>query len=372
MKLTGKNIVITSNEPWGDTWYSKQNYAWELSQRGNRVYFIDPPMNWQVSGLVKSGITEKAIAPGLTVLGYSNALPIRSRSLYRKNNRIVSRRLRRYFANKGITDLVFWSFDPYRLSDPAALGAAFSIFHSVDEYGFAPYGEKELATRSDLVIAVADPIAAPYRSLNKNVITVAHAIGTAEFLRETSDAVKRELPEGPFGIYVGNIDERMDFGLVEELLLAEPGTSFVFIGNILALPGDSAKRIFAEKKYANALILGSRPFRMLRHYVSAASFCLAPMNRQHRGNTISHHKILQYLALGKPVFSCRFSAYEKYQDLFWMSDDPAEVKALLHRFLREGEAPSLREQRIARARDNSFDNQFARIEHAIAALSPVS
>ena len=33
MKLENQTILVTSNEPWGDLWYSKQNYAYELSKK---------------------------------------------------------------------------------------------------------------------------------------------------------------------------------------------------------------------------------------------------------------------------------------------------------------------------------------------------
>lgn len=41
MELKGKRIVTASNEGWGDVWFSKHNYAYELSKH-NEVLFVDP------------------------------------------------------------------------------------------------------------------------------------------------------------------------------------------------------------------------------------------------------------------------------------------------------------------------------------------
>ncbi|TND09358.1 MAG: group 1 glycosyl transferase [Bacteroidetes bacterium] len=370
MKLTGKNIIITSNEPWGDTWYSKQNYAWELAKRGNRVFFIDPPESFHINGITDGSVSAKKITDQLTVLKYFNALPVRSAALYRENDRIVSGRIRKYLAGEGISDYILWSFDPYRLSDAQKLGASFSVFHSVDQYNFIPKGERQLVTEAGLVIAVAEPIAAQYRSLNPHLIVVEHAISGEEFSDEIPEPVKNEMPAGNCGIYVGNIDARLDFQLVEKTVVAFPETHFVFIGNVLSLPDDAAQRLFGEKKYRNLHVFGSRPFKQLRQYISATGFCLAPMNRDHPGNTIAHHKILQYLALGKAVFSCRFSAYEKEHGLLYMHDDHAAFLESLGSFLASGEDPSAGSRRINYAKGFTFDVQLNKTEEALRQFYP--
>ena len=46
MKLEDQPILVVSNEPWGEVWFSKHNYAFELSRK-NRVLFVDPPKRWR-------------------------------------------------------------------------------------------------------------------------------------------------------------------------------------------------------------------------------------------------------------------------------------------------------------------------------------
>lgn len=360
--LEGRHIVITSNEPWSDTWYSKQNYAWELARK-NTVYFIDPPQGFSAKGIFGSGVTARQLHERLFVLQYANARPVRSAALYAQNDRIVSKRLRRYFEEQGIRDFLFWSFDPYRLSDPQVLGAQQSIFHAVDQYNFVPFGEKELAQKSGLVICVAESFCKAYEPLNKNVRYLPHLISEEEF--SAGDAIIREsLPKGKFGLYIGNIDDRVDYTTVEHLLKRFPDTPFVFVGKTCySDANEKARFVFESNTFPNLFTTGVQPFKSLKHYIAASAFCIAPMNRNHPGNTISHHKILQYLALGKPVFSCRFSAYDALSEILSMHDDDVHLLNAVDQFRQSGEPAAAAETRIAFARQFTFAPAFEKIEH---------
>jgi hypothetical protein len=114
MELENQIILVTSNEPWGDLWYSKQNYAYELSKK-NTVYFINPPTKWRPSNLLSNPITEGSYNDKLHYINYQNFLPIRNNFLNKLNNKWVSKHLQNYFENKGIKDTILWAFDPLRL-----------------------------------------------------------------------------------------------------------------------------------------------------------------------------------------------------------------------------------------------------------------
>ena len=90
-KLEGRTILIVSNEPWGDVWYSKHNWANELSQN-NTVYFVNSPVRWTFKGLFQNKISVKNYSESLFILDYKNRLPLtRFNLLYKLNNYIVSK-----------------------------------------------------------------------------------------------------------------------------------------------------------------------------------------------------------------------------------------------------------------------------------------
>jgi hypothetical protein len=86
------------------------------------------------------------------------------------------------------------------------------------------------------------------------------------------------------------------------------------------------------------------------------------MNPKAHGNNISHHKIFQYLAWGKPVFSCVFSEYLQFGELLYMDDNHQGIVDKLDLFLKVGEDKSLKEKRIEKASEMKFENHLKSIE----------
>jgi hypothetical protein len=258
---------------------------------------------------------------------------------------------------------VFWSFDPFRLHRPQLLGAELSIFHSVDKYDFRPAGEAQLARSVDHVFCSSESFVGTYRPLNESVHVLPHGISGDEFEAESGHPA--ELPDS-YGLYVGNIDERVDFRLVETALAALPETTFVFVGRIgYAAHNEAARRLFEERRYRNLVATGPIHFKRLRNYIARASFCLAFMNKRVNGNLVGHHKMLQYLALGKPVFGCTLSDYRAVAGLLYMDDDDQALIGRLVGYVRHGEPPGLAAERIAYARRFQFEELLERVDRIL-------
>ena len=78
MKFFNQTILVTSNEPWGGLWFSKQHYANELS-RENKVYFVNAPGKRNLHQLFKKKLEKKQISPSLMVLELNNYFPLTGR-----------------------------------------------------------------------------------------------------------------------------------------------------------------------------------------------------------------------------------------------------------------------------------------------------
>jgi hypothetical protein len=349
MELKGFNILITSNEPWGDVWFSKHNYANELSKH-NRVVFADPTPSWRPNGVFGPHISLDQVQENLHVLRYGNVLPAVHDLPFRLNNAIVSRAIIKALHARGLKPDLFLSFDPSRLFDPSLLGAKHSAFIAVDAYSMQMRGERFIYPRMDRFITVSGSFNAFFKPYHKPILTISHGIPAEAF-----NAVPAPLGFRNYGIYVGTLDLRLDLGLLRGLIEDHPEVPFVFIGPY-ALEGHAeASQLFREGHFPNVHLLGPMPYKKLAACIAGASFCLAPMGRHFPGNNISHHKIYQYLALGKPVFSTVFSEYKPIGDLLYMHDDPRELRAALSHFLEENEPGTLAAERIAHARTRTYD-----------------
>ena len=356
MKLKGLNILLISNEPWGDVWYSKHNYAHELSKH-NHVTFVGPSPAWRPRFLLGCHVSEESVAEGLTVLHYNNVLPAKPGCSYHRNNALVSAAIRRHLQKRGRPTDLFISFDPARLYDPQALGAKTSLFIAVDKYFFSLPGERHLYSKVDGIVTISRTFNDLYLPFRKPILTIGHGISSDEFSATPAETVH----EG-FGLYIGGIDKRLDLDLVEHLVKSFPDVPFVFIGRF-ALQGDPrAEALFMQGRHKNLHHLGVKPFKDLKRWIAASRFCLAPMDITHPGNDISHHKVFQYLAFGKPVFSTVFSEYTGIADLLYMDNYPQALAAKLARFLQASEDPELRAARIAHMKGQTYEGILQRLE----------
>ena len=355
MKLKGKSILIISNEPWGDVWYSKQNYAFELS-RYNQVLFLNPVKKWSPISILSSRIRTTRYSETLHILDYGNPLPVRTKQLDQWNNKIISKRLRKWITKNHFNDYMVWTFDPHRLYDAKLLGARLGIFHYVDMYGAEHFGSNQLYRNSDVILATSPKLIEGYSHYNKPTFHIPHGISKDEYVISADHLEKIKSPLKRYGLYTGAIDYRMDFSLVEKALQEFKHTNFLFIGPIqLPETNDAAQRIFTEKKYSNALAIGPRHYKELKYFIHLADFCISFLDVKHIPNTISNHKTLGYLAQGKPIFSPVFHAYKELGDIIYMSNDHNELLELMGNFFKKGEEEIKRAKRIEYSKKYLFD-----------------
>lgn len=376
MQLKNQTILVTSNEPWGDLWYSKQNYAYELSKH-NQVYFINPPTKYSPSNLVSNPITEGSYNENLHYIDYGNFLPLRNDWLIRKNNKMVSKHLQKYFHDKGITDYIVWAFDPLRLYNPKLLGAKMGIYHCVDYYYFQYLGEHELCQHSDFLFATSQRFLDDYTKYTAPKHVVPHGISSEEFETKQADLDNLDIELTDYAVYVGVIDHRMDFSLLEKALLRFPELPFVFVGPVKLYHRPikeqdlaAAQRIFEQKKYANMHSIGSRHFKTLKNYIQKAKLCISFMDMEYHANTVHHHKTLVYLTQGKPVFGPIFSEYKDLGNIMYMDNDGDKQLDMIATFLEQGEAPEIEQMRIAHARKYTFENVLADASKIIEQHTP--
>lgn len=348
-----KNIALVSNEPWGDIWYSKHHYANELSKL-NRVYFIDPAKGWKISNLFKNKIEEEVLNDQLSIIRYKNILP---HLFYRINNSIVSRRLKKYFEGKNTPIDIFWSFDPIRLYEPKKIGAKFSIFHIVDKYKNTHKTEELFNRNVDLFISVSKDFVDRYKKYTKKVLLIPHGISKDEFRIDDKIIV----PFTNYGIYIGTIDLRLDYNFLINLIEKFPNQLFVFVGRIVDTGDKNQERIFIKSEFKNVIHVPPVHAKELKYYIHSANFCIAPMIKSYDGNLISHHKIFQYLAHGKPTFSPVFTEYEPISDLLYMSNSDEELLNLFKIYLENGEKDSLSLDRVKFALENTYDSHISKI-----------
>lgn len=117
--------------------------------------------------------------------------------------------------------------------------------------------------------------------------------------------------------YLGAIDSRIDYSLLEELLKDNPELKFEFTGPVKS-------PVFSElkNKYLNLHSNGSLNQKDAFQTVAKAGICIIPFVKNRFTSGIYPLKLNEYLALGKAVISTSFSEDIKdFEDLISIADN---------------------------------------------------
>jgi hypothetical protein len=339
-------VMVVSNEEWDGPRYSKHRYALELCKR-RKVFFVDPPSAWGPINLLRWSIRQRTTPEGVTILSYDNVTPLFNGRLGPLNDRIIGHRIRRYMVRNGWGPPLFWSFDPNRLTDPAALRPFMSIYHCVDDHGTHFPGELRLAPKVDHVFCIARGLMPRFQALNTSVHHVPHGIAEQDIVPFIDHS--QPLPAAPgYGLYIGNINDRHDFELWHKLVTAHPGIQWVVVGRA-ATTDPMGRELLESKRYGNVTYLGPMPYERLGTLVRNAGFGFLYLRPDHPANRFSSQKVVQFLAQGKPFFCSWLSEYEPHRDVVFMSDSHDEALEQFARWKHEGDGPSAVEHRRAYA-----------------------
>ena len=353
MKLENQILLVISNEPWGEIWYSKHNWAYELSKK-NQVFFINPPTNWKLSNLWGLKINISSYTESLQILKYQNILPYtRFKLLYKLNNFLISKKIKKWMQEKNYKDYIFWTFDPYRFSNPKILSPLFSIYFIADKYQTKK--EHDLINNVDYFISVSAELTKKL-PINNSLI-LSHGISMSEF------DVEEEVELKDYVLYIGNIDYRIDYEFVKRMVLKFKTQKFLFIGQLQKdFDNQMFKEIFINKSFNNLIYKSPIHFKKLKNYIAKAKVCIAPMLLEVNGNNINHHKLLQYLALGKSVLVPQFTDYQNNKLVYTYNNHEEGIQQL-SKILKEEQNELITQERITFAKQFTYENLIKKVEH---------
>jgi len=355
MKLENRNIIIISNEAWGDIWYSKHNYAFELAKKNN-VYFLNPPRPFSLPNIFSAPIKEIKVSGNLTVLEYPNVLPVSIFGFWKFNDKIILKKLKKFFDKKNIYNLIFWTFDPIRLGFPELLKPKLIIFHAVDDYFFSFPSEALLATKADHIFCVTDKFVEKYKTYTNNITVLPHVIPDNEFLPMST---KRNNPLK--GVFIGKMDLRIDADFNFKVFKTFPAVQFTIVGQL----SEEFQDLFKKENLKNVNLIPPVKSVEIKNYVRDADFCFI-FKKIYKGNNISSHKLLQYLAQGKPIFGTDFSDMsDELKNTLYLNNSSDKVINMLRNFSENGEGPEKAEIRVKYAKLNTFSSALSRIEQAL-------
>ena len=307
-------IFVASNEPWGDQWFIKHHYANELAKLGFEVFFLNPVGGWSVSGFFDKEIKTKKVADNLTLVSYQNPLPLRffKEKALKYNDRVNAEKLSELVKGKKV---VLWQFDAFRFAHNFFGSRSKKIYHVADHYHDLPF-DRTNAINADLIVCVSDTFMDYYRTFEKPIMYVPHAVSSSEFAADARKAETLRKNYGDYILHAGTINDRIELGVFEAIAEEFPKRSVLLIGPNKLFDEKKRKRFEALVARKNVHAPGTVPGNTVKNYVAGADACLLAYDfneMQTLGPITSSLKVLNYLAQKKPIIS---SSQIEYPELF--------------------------------------------------------
>ena len=122
--------------------------------------------------------------------------------------------------------------------------------------------------------------------------------------QKTANSYVEKLKDKDIVMFIGSIDTRLDFDLIEKVVCDLSKMHFLFIGDIKRQVEKSFKQI---TKFKNVYHINSINYNQIGQYLNYAKVCIIPFKRNNLSKFILPNKIFEYSILEKPFILTNFN-----------------------------------------------------------------
>jgi glycosyltransferase involved in cell wall biosynthesis len=383
--IRGEDIVCVGFADWQSELLTNQHHLMSRLGELNRVLFIESLglRRPQLAGSDLRRIMQRLdkTLGGLRTIGDVHVIsppviPLHTSRLIRAvNARLLRWSVARATKRLGIREPILWAYAPQAEALIEDLRPSAVLYHCVDDLaahkGIDPSSfraaEQRLASRADLVVASARPLADRMRRLAKNVLEAPNVADVDFFASALEDGAidpgLAALPQ-PRIVFTGAVvSTKLDFELIVGAARARREWSFVLVGPVGV--GDPSTDVAPLEAEPNIYMLGGRHYSLLPLVLRGADVGWIPYVRNDLTRSIFPMKIYEYRAAGIPIVSTSLPSLEDLEDVTF-ADDPASTVDAIGAALAE-DSPGARLRRSQLAHGHSWATRLEEIAKALQA-----
>jgi len=339
-------VIVFGPDHWGDYPQTRHHVAAALAARGWSVtYTTGPHFIWDALGAkwrharwrTRSSTTEGVI------LNWPGRWQTRWPRIAAWDVNVQSRfiaTLERQSGWRSAARRIAYLFRPEFVPELARLGDCRVVYHADDSFSKMPNWspaqralEEQLVARADLIVATSEGVR---RNLPGRGAAEARILANGADVQLFGDGPAQPCPADIAVIprprigYVGSLNPKVDFRLVQAIAAQRPDWHWVLVGrvNAQAIAADPASREAWRtlRRAPNVHILDSKPYCELPRYeghMDVNTLCY----RTDLGGwwtDVSPLKLYEYLAVGRPVVGCALEALAPLRHVVTIANDTGE------------------------------------------------
>ncbi len=229
------------------------------------------------------------------------------------------------------------------LENPMAVGVIGQIgedkfvFDAIDNWLYHPQMKKNyelikknyglIEKKANVILTVSESLKDLF-SKNKNVYWISNGVDIQRFQK----ALTTQKREYPVIGYMGKIQDRVDFDLIEKIAKKYNKNKILIIGPIYS-QRKRAKKI--EKQNKNINFLGDIHYNDLPQMMKEIDIGIIPHKVDKFTESMNPLKIYEYLAAGKQVVTTEVAGTSEFSDYVYIAKNDAEFMKLIEKAMKK-------------------------------------
>ena len=291
--------------------------------------------------------------------------------------KIVARELRRIEKILNLRNIVFWSYNPMFVEFIGRLNEQLFIFDTVDNWIEHPLypklmskkrlrqNYKTIAEKADLIFTVSEELQDFYKKLGRSENThwIPNGVDFAHFNDPEKIAKKNKLLTTDKKIigYLGTIEDRLDFDLLEKIADANKDKTLALCGPIWP---SVRGRVNKLAKKDNVIITGRVKYNDAPSYINRFDVAIIPHKINDFVKSMNPMKMYDYLACGKPIVSSMVAGASMFEDNIYIAGDAQKFLKMINQAIDE-DSPEKQTERRAAIKKHSWDARVKKMTDLI-------